>query len=409
MEVNKNSIIAISLSAAVLIVYFCVQQFVFNKKKSADIEPTTVAEQQVKSGAADAATTTAADTNTTGELKEATDEPVEVLKEEIYTVETNKFKVVFTNKGGDVKSFELKEHTDSKKAKAEKKDTKDCLVQMAENISEYNRAFSLNLGPNSNPIVNDYFKVKEFPEEDGKKKIAFAKNYGTYTLVKQYTFTEDDYMFKLNVIVDGNENFKGLDYASNDSDARISYTLRTSPAIGPYFDKSDRYESRELIVHNGTKAKRVRLSDRQYKKYDKPSTTWLGMGGKYFCELIVPESAGVIQNIYYSTKKENTAVSNSQAYIERKAIGSEDINDAYYIYVGPRSEKELKKYSSAATNGWKFEGYKLKDALHTSTILGWLEIAFKWMLQMINKLVKNWGVSIIIMTILIRLVLFPLT
>ena len=166
MEVNKNSIIAISLSAAVLIVYFCVQQFVFNKKKSADIEPTTVAEQQVESGAADAATTTAADTNTAGELKEATDEPVEVLKEEIYTVETNKFKVVFTNKGGDVKSFELKEHTDSKKAKAEKKDTKDCLVQMAENISEYNRAFSLNLGPNSNPIVNDYFKVKEFPEED---------------------------------------------------------------------------------------------------------------------------------------------------------------------------------------------------------------------------------------------------
>lgn len=409
MEVNKNSIIAISLSAAVLIVYFCVQQFVFNKKKSADIEPTTVAEQQVESGAADAATTTAADTNTAGELKEATDEPVEVLNEEIYTVETNKFKVVFTNKGGDVKSFELKEHTDSKKAKAEKKDTKDCLVQMAENISDYNRAFSLNLGPNTTSIVNDYFMVKEFPEENGLKKIAFAKNYGTYTLVKQYTFTEDDYMFKLNVIVDGNENFKGLDYASSDSDARISYTLRTSPAIGPYFDKSDRYESRELIVHNGTKAKRIRLSDRQYKKYDKPSTTWLGMGGKYFCELVVPESAGVIQNIYYSTKKENTAVSNSQAYIERKAIGSEDINDAYYIYVGPRSEKELKKYSSASTNGWNFEGYKLKDALHTSTILGWLEIAFKWMLQMINKLVKNWGVSIIIMTILIRLVLFPLT
>lgn len=409
MEVNKNSIIAISLSAAVLIVYFCVQQFVFNKKKSADIEPTTVAEQQVESGAADAATTTAADTNTAGELKEATDETVEVLNEEIYTVETNKFKVVFTNKGGDVKSFELKEHTDSKKAKAEKKDTKDCLVQMAENISDYNRAFSLNLGPNTTSIVNDYFMVKEFPEENGLKKIAFAKNYGTYTLVKQYTFTEDDYMFKLNVIVDGNENFKGLDYASSDSDARISYTLRTSPAIGPYFDKSDRYESRELIVHNGTKAKRIRLSDRQYKKYDKPSTTWLGMGGKYFCELVVPESAGVIQNIYYSTKKENTAVSNSQAYIERKAIGSEDINDAYYIYVGPRSEKELKKYSSASTNGWNFEGYKLKDALHTSTILGWLEIAFKWMLQMINKLVKNWGVSIIIMTILIRLVLFPLT
>lgn len=409
MEVNKNSIIAISLTGAVLIAYFCVQQFVFNKKKPADVEPSaTVAEQQVESEAADAATTTAAGTNTAGELTEASTEEVELLKEETYTVETNKYKVVFTNKGGDVVSLELKEHTDSKKAKVDGKDIKDCYVQMAENITDYNRAFSLNIGNNTTPIVNDYFMVKEFPEENGQKKIAFAKNYGTYTLVKQYTFTEDDYMFKLNVIVDGDEKFKGLENPSSDSDAKVAYTLRTSPAIGPYYDKTDRYESRELIVHNGAKAKRVRLSDKQYKKYDKPAT-WLGMGGKYFCELVVPESAGSIQNVYYSTKKENTSLANSQAYIERKAIGSEDVNDVYYIYVGPRSEKELKKFSSASTNGWKFEGHKLKDALHTSTILGWLEVAFKWLLQMINKLVKNWGVSIIIMTILLRLVLFPLT
>ena len=66
-------------------------------------------------------------------------------------------------------------------------------------------------------------------------------------------------------------------------------------------------------------------------------------------------------------------MADAQNFFERKEISDKRVNDSYYIYVGPRSEKELKKYSLAASNGWRFEGKKITDALVTSSFLGWLE------------------------------------
>ena len=40
---------------------------------------------------------------------------------------------------------------------------------------------------------------------------------------------------------------------------------------------------------------------------------------------------------------------------------------------------------------------------------GWLETILKWLMEIINKFTKNWGVSIILMTILIKLIMFPFT
>lgn len=405
---NKNSIMAVLLSTAVLIGYVFINQALINRNQGAALENNPIVEQEQTDASAEKDSTEANEIAAeTSEIIEANTEETENLKEETYTIETNKYKVLFTNKGGDVVSFELKEHVDTKRTKQLGKED-EVLVQMAENVSEQNRAFSINLGSNSTKIVNDFFKVKVYPKENGQQKIAFARTYKDYTLVKQYTFNDDDYMFKLNVIIDGDENFKGLEFPSSEGEAKIAYTLRTSPAIGPYFDKTDRYESREFIAHNGSKIKKVRLTDNQYKRYNKPAS-WIGMGGKYFCELVVPETGVAIQDFYYSTRKENFDMANAQAYIERSAISSEDVNDVYYIYVGPRSESELKKFSDADENGWSFEGRRLNDALNSGSFLSWLEIAFKWVLQLINKVVNNWGISIILMTILLKLLLFPLT
>lgn len=388
---NKNSILAVVLSGLVLFAYVFVQQKYFAPKA----EEQAAAQQTVEETAS--VETTEADN---AEIGAASEETEEVFEEQFFTIETNKVKVVFTNRGGDVKSFELLDHKDKKI---------DSYVQMAENVTDYNKAFSLSLGPNTKAIINDYFMVKEFPaEENGNRKIAFAKKYNGYTLVKQYTFTPDDYMFKMNVMIDGDADFNGLEFEGANG-TKVAYTLRTSPQIGPYYNaKADRYENRSFLGHNGSKIKRIALQDNQNKKYDK-EINWTGIGGKYFCELIVPENTGSVQNVYYASPKEGFAMANAQAFVERKVISDKKVNDVYYIYVGPRSEKELKKYTSAANNGWGFEGRKLNDALQTSSILGWLETIFKGAMQLIYKLIPNWGISIIIMTVILKIVLFPLT
>jgi YidC/Oxa1 family membrane protein insertase len=98
---------------------------------------------------------------------------------------------------------------------------------------------------------------------------------------------------------------------------------------------------------------------------------------------------------------------NSQIFLERKADSK--IDDSYYIYVGPRSEKELIKYNSQDKNEWNLVNMKFNLALQKNFLsISWIETAIKWMLTTINKFSKNWGVSIIILTILIKLLLFPL-
>ena len=112
---------------------------------------------------------------------------------------------------------------------------------------------------------------------------------------------------------------------------------------------------------------------------------------------------------YYSSKVEINDYANAQAIVERRAFAESDVQDTYYFYFGPRNEKDLKVYNVAENNAWGFGGKRLTDSLQSSGWLSWLEIILKWCLEMIHKVVKNWGVAIIVMTILLKILLFPLS
>ncbi len=398
---NKNYLMAIICSAIVLIGYTIVQVKFFPAPTQEQI-----AEQQAQQAAAagEGGQDALVQEETEQSVKEFSiteaDSGEQAVSEEIYTIETDKVKVTFTNRGGDVIGYELTEHFDNKTKKG---------VEMADNISSLNRAFALSFGGAEKGIVNDLFVVKEFePEADGTKKIAFAKTYKDFTLIKQYTFIPGEYMFKLNVVVDGDADFAGFNYGT-DSGLNAAYSLRTSPQVGPYFDpKVDRYESRSFLSMSEGKGKRKRLGTKEFKQFNK-SYNWIGIGGKYFCEIIVPVKSDSMQDAWYSTNIEVSNYANAQAFAVRKSFSDKKVNDQYYIYVGPRSEKELKKYNAADSNKWNLETLRLTECLESNGFFGWIEAILKFFMELIYKFIPNWGVSIIILTIILKLALFPLT
>ena len=393
---DRNTIMAVVLSALVLIGYTIVQVKFFPKPQQSQATEQTAADAAQAEGEAEKAEAANAQVQSFVQAED-TNEPV--ITEQQYVIETKKARVTFTNKGGDIVGYELLDHKDNKTGRG---------VEMAENVTASNRAFALNFGGTDGSVVNDLFVVKEFPEENGEKKIAFAKKYSDFTLVKQYTFKDDDYMFKMNVVVDGGENFTALDFAAK-SGGNASYTLRTSPQVGPQFNpKVDRYESRSFIALNEGKGKRIRLGTNQYKEYNKPFNI-AGIGGKYFCELVIPAENGNFQTAWYSTNASGSVMSDAQALLVRKPTTQKQTNDVYYVYVGPRNEKDLKKYLTADANAWKLSGIRLTDALESSGFLGWLEAILKFILETLYKFVHNWGISIILMTIILKIALFPLT
>ncbi len=388
---DKNTIWAILLSTLVIIGFtFYQMKMVPAKQPSAQQSVSVNSDVTVES--TEIASTTE-DSASEGSLIV----PEEKIEEAEYTIETDKLIVKFTNKGGDIISYELKDHRDGEKP-----------VQLADNISDQNRAFSVSFGGENNSLINETFNVKIISDY----AIGFFRPFSvknsdgttsTFTLVKQYTFLPDEYVFKLDVMIEGDGNMNGLDIGN------AAYTLRTSPQIGPHFNrKKDRYENRTFMSYAGEKKKKQMLGDGQSKSFDS-TFTWTGVTGKYFAVLAAPAVEGTMSRAVYSTAVEKDNYANAQVKLVRDAFTGKSVQDTYYIYAGPRTDAELSKYNNVNDNGWKVANLKFDYSMQSSGILGWLEVALKWLLKLLYKIIPNWGVAIIIMTFLLKLALFPLS
>ncbi len=392
---EKNTIWAIVLSVLVLVVFMFIQMVYF---------PEQVVNQNALENTNEVVSSTdvQVENNTASTSSDILENDISVksdenLQEETFVITTEKVKVTFTNRGGDIISYELLDHKDG-----------DVYVQMADNITESNRAFSVAFGSSSNGIINDIFNVKQIDD----KTIGFYKTFivnnedgttSSFVLAKQYTFKDDDYIFRLDISIDGDETMKELVFGNT------AYTVRTSPQIGPTYNaKSDRYEYRSFMSFENDKKKKVRLAAGQTKIYDK-EFTWTGVSGKYFEIIGIPLNKSSMHDVLYSCAMESDEKSNAQILITRDAITERDTKDTYYFYVGPKTEKNLKIYNNADDNAWKLSGLRLNESIEATGMLSWLESFLKWCMEILYKIIPNWGVSIIILTILIKLLLFPLT
>lgn len=324
------------------------------------------------------------------------EETITPASETDLTITTDKVKVLFSQKGGDIVSYQLLEHFDKDTGKG---------VQMADNISEFNRAFALSFGDSSGVMLNEMFNVKK----EGPNDIGFYRTYNIkdssgvshkYLIGKHYSFKENEYVFKFDVTV------KPLDGARELDVNGAAYTIRTSPQIGPHFDrKKNRNEVREILEFYNNK----RFSkDIQGKTYDRPFE-WAGVGGKYFAILIKPQNVENISSVVKTSAAVENGYGNSQIFLTRLPLKNGISTDEFYVYIGPRSENELIKYNLADKNKWGILNAKFNQALKTTGVFSLVEMLLKWALEKIHIFIHNWGLAIIALTVILKIILFPLS
>ena len=324
------------------------------------------------------------------------EETITPASETDLTITTDKVKVLFSQKGGDIVSYQLLEHFDKDTGKG---------VQMADNISEFNRAFALSFGDSSGVMLNEMFNVKK----EGPNDIGFYRTDDItdssgvshkYLIGKHYSFKENDYVFKFDVTV------KPLDGARELDVNGAAYTIRTSPQIGPHFDrKKNPNEVREILEFYNNK----RFSkDIQGKTYDRPFD-WAGVGGKYFAILIKPQNVENISSVVKTSAAVENGYGNSQIFLTRLPLKNGISTDEFYVYIGPRSENELIKYNLADKNKWGILNAKFNQALKTTGVFSLVEMLLKWALEKIHIFIHNWGLAIIALTVILKIILFPLS
>lgn len=324
------------------------------------------------------------------------EETITPASETDLTITTDKVKVLFSQKGGDIVSYQLLEHFDKDTGKG---------VQMADNISEFNRAFALSFGDSSGVMLNEMFNVKK----EGPNDIGFYRTYDIkdssgvshkYLIGKHYSFKENEYVFKFDVTVKPLDGTRELDVNG------AAYTIRTSPQIGPHFDrKKNPNEVREILEFYNNKRFR---KDIQGKTYDRPFE-WAGVGGKYFTILIKPQNVENISSVVKTSAAVENGYGNSQIFLTRLPLKNGISTDEFYVYIGPRSENELIKYNLADKNKWGILNAKFNQALKTTGVFSLVEMLLKWALEKIHIFIHNWGLAIIALTVILKILLFPLS
>ncbi|QWD74268.1 membrane protein insertase YidC [Polynucleobacter sp. TSB-Sco08W16] len=174
------------------------------------------------------------------------------------------------------------------------------------------------------------------------------------------------------------------------------------PKIGPFggaFSAST--FTGPAIYTDGDKFKKVPFSDIEKNKFTPPAQIaagqpgWVAMVQHYFASAWIPDTK--LARDIYSGKLDNGLFRvGMQTQLGVIATGSTVTANAQ-LFVGPQEERMLETIAPGLE--------LLKD-------YGYLTILAKpifWLLEHIHNIVGNWGWSIILLTILIKLVFFPLS
>jgi len=209
------------------------------------------------------------------------------------------------------------------------------------------------------------------------------------TVEKRYRFTRGSYAVVIEQIVTNNSEqpWRGAEYAQLQ---RRFYEQKRS-----MFDV-DSYSVDGPIIYNGEKSEKLKRDDLiEEGPYDFASERgWFGSIQHHFVNAIVPE-AGTAQR-YRVSLRGNTSTASSIAGVSVIEPG-ETKTFTTTVFVGPKLQDQLED---------------IDKSLKLTVDYGWLTILSQPLFQLLSFVygfVGNWGVAIILVTLLIKLVFYKLT
>ena len=306
--------------------------------------------------------------------------PAHALAKSI-TVDTSLYTAVFSSRGGSLKSLTLKKYREKNLPSA----ANVSLVSDADpNLASFStRATGFNL-PDSTVFASETDQLNV--DTSGPRQLVFNYVSGQgYTVRKTYTFSSGEYGIKLDTQVFNNSAAPlvgGIQHVM---------TYPGEPKVKDNrFDTAGSY----LFSDNALHADKLKDVAGASKRYDK-AIQWSGFADKYFMSALLAENNSIAS---VELKK------NSAGFLESIVASPQftinpglSVSISHRIFVGPKDIDVLKA-----------QGNSLEQSLD----LGWFTVIAKplmYTLKYFYKYVGNYGVAIIIITIILKALFFPLT
>ncbi len=185
------------------------------------------------------------------------------------------------------------------------------------------------------------------------------------TIKKKITFQPEGYLFKVEIKTDRNQPVSTY------------WTRFVEEEKG---SRLDPYNSEGFVWREETKTQRSSFGDLEQAK-ELGKTNWLAIGDKYFTAALISPANSTIRN-------------DNKNYFAEISNGTNNIN--FEVFAGPKNYNLLKK---------------IGHDLHTNLDFGFFGIISAPLLSILhflNSIFRNYGLAIVVLTILVRLSMYPL-
>ncbi len=311
----------------------------------------------------------------------------------IYTNDV--MRVRFNGTRGSIDSIELLKYRD-----------KDSYVQMLIQGDEvHDSLFDIAFGDVKTPVLDAGFVRRE---QSNSNLVVFYRDFvasGTdapFRVTKIYRFHRQEYLFEFEVQIQNSVN----EYIPLTQD-QYAYTLHVGPQIGPHFEVLDqRNEYRRFAYLRREKRKNENINRKTFKTIDE-HIQWVGTHGKYFALIVIPDATSY--DIALSGESLPGLKDRASIFFSRPIVKSALVSDTYRVYVGPKVKPVLRRYDEGESNAFKVRGLNLVKITDSRVLLGWLESLLKILLQFLYSMIPNYGIAIILLTIIVKIFMIPLT
>ena len=383
---DRKVLLALGLSILVLLSW----TWLFPPPKPVPRPVASAADSTIPASPAPTSVAPAAEPDAEPGVAGATVEPVAAAAEETVRVETDLFDVVFTNRGARVTSWRLKAYPTNDGAP----------LELVPEFAERNRAFSFGVDlddPEATRRANEaLYRVEreEVAAADGRprgERIRFSwGDESGASISKALTFRDGDYLVDLALVA---------------TDHGRSVPVRI--AVGPGFaardgsgDSQFHYQGQAVVNDRGRVSRTPKTKAEGVTKLPADGLVWAGLEEQYFASVVLPAATGgelVVRPVELPApapgdgkKKQGTEI------VVAVPIPPEGAR----LFVGPKKFTLLRSFGSQLENVVWFSSYDL-----VSWLARWLFLALLWIH---DNLFGNYGVAVILLTIALRTVLFPL-
>jgi YidC/Oxa1 family membrane protein insertase len=293
--------------------------------------------------------------------------PVSTENEKESAIATDRGVITFSDIGGAIKRIELKQH--------KKNDSSEPLVLVDEK-NPVHYIFSIKDSSGALPLDSAKYSISTKPNQ-----VIYTLNLAGLQIAKQYTLHNSNDTIDLQIYIKN----------TADKPKELAYQIISGAGIV----EPNMAEKRLIEVTAKVDGKTVGFKRPKNNIITNPGIiSWVALKTRYFSLIMKP--FGQTKQQFHNFAIGEDLVAGVE--MERITIPADSIvEQKYVLYAGPSVASELKKI-----------GMEFEETINYG-FFGWIAKTLLFMLGLCHNLVKSWGLSIIILSVLLNVLLFPLT